>query len=338
MRLYCRDLITTVVALFASTACIAADKSTVSFSIDNDGLFHVDQDYTNGLFFSYTTSDIDPYILFQPLSLSYWGKESLDKFEFVLGHKTYTPSELEATIPIANDRPYAGLLYAELNYLSLTTDHAHRASLTLGTTGENSLAERGQNFVHHITDSTKPRGWAYQIDDKWIANLGSLHHFNLWRNGQDAGENWELSNVSEANAGNFRSDVSTGFMLRWGTDLANNLGAANIDSEQPFRPSMLGSSSEGWFVFAGVKARYRFNDITIEGKRSEVIRYSHDQGQDPNQYDVRLEPTQACAVAGFAWYNQDFGIAVTTTVKTPDYKNAPDTVYGTGAFTLYAFF
>ncbi|UPQ88920.1 lipid A deacylase LpxR family protein [Vibrio sinaloensis] len=338
MRLYSRHLLTTAVALLASTACIASDRTTISFAVDNDGIFGVDQDYTNGLFLSYSTSVIKPYTLFRPLSFSYWGVQSLDKFELVLGHKTYTPAELEATIPIANDRPYAGLLYAELNYLSLTINHAHRATLTLGTTGENSLAERGQNFVHDITDSVKPRGWAYQVDDKWVANLGYLHHFNLWRNSQGAEENWELSNLSEANAGNFRSDVSTGFMLRWGTDLANNMGAANIDSEQPFRPSMIANSSQAWFVFAGVKARYRFNDITIEGKRSEVIRYARNQGQDPSQYDVRLEQTQASAVAGFAWYNQDFGIAVTTSVKTPDYKNAPDTVYGTGAFTLYAFF
>ncbi|MDN3684506.1 hypothetical protein QW180_16610 [Vibrio sinaloensis] len=32
----------------------ASERSTVTFAIDNDGLFGVDQDYTNGLFFSRT--------------------------------------------------------------------------------------------------------------------------------------------------------------------------------------------------------------------------------------------------------------------------------------------
>ncbi|NOH80461.1 lipid A deacylase LpxR family protein [Vibrio sp. RE86] len=326
--------------LLASANTFASDKTTIAFSIDNDGVFGVDQDYTNGLFLSYTTGGITPYSIFSPLSLSFWGGASLDKFEFSIGHKMYTPSDIEAATPLPNDRPYAGYLHTEFNYISLHPQHSHRFNLTLGTTGESSLADQAQDIVHGITGSDQPNGWAYQVDDKFVGSMGYLSHFNLWRQRSIANTDWEISNVSEVNAGNFRSDVSTGLMLRWGSDLGGSMGAANIDNENPFRAGMLGGSQGGWFFFAGAEARYRFNDITIEGERSGVTEYalSQDPAQDPTIYDVDLEHVQATGVAGFAWYNQSFGATLSATVKTPDYKNAPESLYGTGAFAVYAFF
>ncbi len=46
-------------------------RSTLTFALDNDGIFGVDQDYTNGLFLGYTSSSITPYNWVKPLSLSY---------------------------------------------------------------------------------------------------------------------------------------------------------------------------------------------------------------------------------------------------------------------------
>ncbi|OAJ93768.1 lipid A deacylase LpxR family protein [Vibrio bivalvicida] len=324
--------------LLASAASLASEKSTFSFSIDNDGIFGVDQDYTNGLFLSYTTGAITPDPIFAPLSLSFWGGASLDKFEFVLGHKMYTPSDIESTTPMVNDRPYAGYLHTEFNYISLHPQQAQRFNVTLGVTGDKALSEDAQKIVHSITKSDEPNGWAYQVDDSFAASVGYLSHFNLIRQRFIANTDWEISNISEINAGNFRSDISTGLMFRWGSDLAGNMGAANIDNENPFRAGMLGGSQGGWFIFTGIEARYRFNDITVEGDRSGVNDYAIRNGQDPSIYDVTLEHSQATAVAGFAWYNQSFGATLTATAKTPDYKEAPESVYGTGGFALYAFF
>jgi len=324
--------------LLTSATSLASEKSTFSFSIDNDGIFGVDQDYTNGLFLSYTTGAITPYPIFAPLSLSFWGGASLDKFEFVLGHKMYTPSDIESTTPMVNDRPYAGYLHTEFNYISLHPQQAQRFNLTLGVTGDKALSEDAQKIVHSITKSDEPNGWAYQVDDSFAASVGYLSHFNLIRQRSIANTDWEISNISEINAGNFRSDISTGLMFRWGADLGGNMGAANIDNENPFRAGMLGGSQGGWFIFTGIEARYRFNDITVEGERPGVNDYAIRNGQNPSIYDVSLEHNQATAVAGFAWYNQSFGATLTATAKTPDYKEAPESVYGTGGFALYAFF
>ncbi len=93
---------------------------------------------------------------------------------------------------------------------------------------------------------------------------------------------------------------------------------------------MIGASSGGWFVYGGIEARYRFNDITIEGDRPNL--------PDGEQYQVNLRHNQATAVIGAAWYNALYGLSLATTIKTADYKEAQDEVYGTGSLSLFAFF
>lgn len=313
-----------------SPAAIASTKSTVSFTLDNDGIFGVDQDYTNGIFLSYATEKLREDAEWNWFTLNNNSQSNVDKIEMVIGHKMYTPSDIEADYPLVNDRPYAGYLHTEINYLSLTADKAVRYNFTIGTTGESSLSEKAQEIVHGITGSTDPQGWEYQIDDEIAFSVG-YRAFNKLMRSEGESTQWEITNINDINAGNFRSDVSQGVMFRWGTNLANSIGAANISVESPFHASMLAKSTSSWFLFTGFEGRYRFNDITIEGDRSGITEPS-------DQYDVTLQNWQASAVAGASWYNQNYGASLTFTVKTPDYKEAQTDVYGTGSLSLFAFF
>ncbi len=322
--------------LLAHGPTFASVERTVAFSLDNDGIFGVDQDYTNGVFLSYTSAQIAPAARLKPLSLSYWGQDSLDKWALRLAHKIWTPSDIEAEVPLADDRPYAGYLYGELSYLSLTPDRVQRVNFMLGVTGDHSYADETQNIVHGITGSDDPNGWAYQIDSQIAGSVGYVNHLKLSRERMTLDSDWELSNISQINVGNFRSDIATGLMLRWGRDLAHNMGAANITAEQPFQAGMLGDSAQGWFAFTGMEARYRFNDLTIEGDRPGI---EHNASiSDPTRYAVSVEHLQTSAVLGIAWYNQNFGASFTTTLKTAEYQQASSKLYGTGGLSLFAFF
>lgn len=313
-----------------SPAAFASTKSTVSFTLDNDGIFGVDHDYTNGIFLSYATGQLTKESEWDWLSLSKPATSSIDKIELVLGHKMWTPKDIDADYPLANDRPYAGYLHTELNYLSLTADKAVRYNFTIGTTGERSLSEKAQSLVHTITGSPDPQGWDYQIDDYLAFSVG-YRAFNKLIRSEGNGTQWELTNVNNINAGNFRSDISQGVMFRWGTHLSNSIGAANISVESPFSASMLARNTTSWFLFAGVEGHYRFNDITIEGDRPGII--------DPSDaYDATLEHWQSSAVAGATWYNQNYGASITFSVKTPEYKEAQTDIYGNGSFSVFAFF
>ncbi len=313
-----------------SPAALASTQSTVSFTLDNDGIFGVDQDYTNGIFFSYATGQLREESEWKWLSLDSAASSNVDKIELVLGHKMWTPSEIEADYPLANDRPYAGYLHTEINYLSLTADKAVRYNFTIGATGESSLSEKAQSLVHSITGSTDPQGWDYQIDDYLAFSVG-YRAFNKLIRSEGKSTQWEITNVNDINVGNFRSDLSQGVMFRWGTKLENSIGAANISVESPFSASMLTDDTTSWFVFAGLEGRYRFNDITLEGDRSGISGSS-------DAYDVTLQPWQSSAVVGATWYNQHYGASLTFTVKTPEYKESKTDVYGTGSLSLFAFF
>ena len=312
-----------IVLTLLSPVAMASTKSTVSFTLDNDGIFGVDQDYTNGIFLSYATGQLKQESQWKWLSLADSEHANIDKIELVLGHKMWTPSDIEADYPLVNDRPYAGYLHTEINYLSLTDDKAVRYNFTIGATGESSLSEKAQEIVHGITGSTDPQGWDYQIDDKVAFSLG-YRVFNKLMRSEGQKTQWEITNINDINAGNFRSDVSQGVMFRWGTNLASSIGAANISVESPFSASMLAQDTSSWFLFTGFEGRYRFNDMTIEGDRPGI--------PEPSApYDVTLQNWQASAVAGATWYNQNYGASLTFTIKTPDYEESQTDVYGTGS-------
>ncbi|NTU36046.1 lipid A deacylase LpxR family protein [Vibrio diabolicus] len=319
-----------IVLTLLSPVAMASTKSTVSFTLDNDGIFGVDQDYTNGIFLSYATGQLKQESQWKWLSLADSVHANIDKIELVLGHKMWTPSDIEADYPLVNDRPYAGYLHTEINYLSLTDDKAVRYNFTIGATGESSLSEKAQEIVHGITGSTDPQGWDYQIDEKVAFSLG-YRVFNKLMRSEEQKTQWEITNINDINAGNFRSDVSQGVMFRWGTNLASSIGAANISVESPFSASMLAQDTSSWFLFTGFEGRYRFNDMTIEGDRPGI--------PEPSApYDVTLQNWQASAVAGATWYNQNYGASLTFTIKTPDYEESQTDVYGTGSFSVFAFF
>jgi hypothetical protein len=120
-------------------------------------------------------------------------------------------------------------------------------------------------------------------------------------------------------------------MFRFGSELGGNFGAANIGTESPFKAGMIGSSNQGWFTYFGVKARFRFNDITIEGDRPGIPEPS-------DAYDVTLQPIQGEAVLGATWYNSYVGVNIFAGTKSAEYKEASKSIYGNGGISLFAFF
>lgn len=175
-----------------SASAFASQNSTLSLNIDNDGVFGVDRDYTNGLFLTYTSGSITPYWWAKPLSLSAWGASSLDKWEISIANKMWTPSDITLEKPEPNERPYAGFLYAEFNYISLHPQQASRFNLTLGTTGESSLSEKAQKIVHGITKSDDPNAGHIKSKIKSLAVLDTFRISNWRAIAATSARNWSF--------------------------------------------------------------------------------------------------------------------------------------------------
>ncbi len=183
----------------------ASDRSTLSVGVDNDGTFGTDRDYSSGVFINYTSPATTPSLGFTPLSLSLWGISSIDKIGVTLGQKIYTPSDIASSQPQVNDRPYAGYLYLETNYISVSPVAAQRFNVTLGTTGERSLSKESQEFIHSLIGSDEPQGWDYQIDNEYTAGVGYLVHLNLLRDKFWSNSSLELSNITGVTLGTFEA-------------------------------------------------------------------------------------------------------------------------------------
>ncbi|WP_428773661.1 lipid A deacylase LpxR family protein [Vibrio sp.] len=316
--------------LFYSASILASESPTLTVALDNDGAFGVDQDYTHGLFFSYSSGRLSKDWHQQPLSLSYWQIDSVDKINITIGQQMWTPADIESNQPQADDRPYAGLMFAEFNYYSTSPDLSHRFGLMAGTTGENSFARSTQKLAHTVLDTTQPNGWEYQIENKWVGNLSYANQIKLWRQTTPALERAELSALSEINMGNFRRDISAGLMLRWGQDLANSFGSASVNAERTFRPGMLGQGTQAWFLFSGISVRYRFYDLTIEGLRPGLT--------VPQNYAVDVKNQQATFTLGLAWYRPHFAASITASAYSAEYSPSRQSVYGVAGMTISSFF
>ncbi len=306
------------------------NAQTFSFTIDNDGIYAADRYYTNGITLSYITTPIELSKQQSWLSLSAPASQAIDKLEFYLSQKMWTPANYARSEPEPGDRPYAGYLELKTSYLSSTSDKVARYSAFIGTTGKRAGAEQAQKLVHKYTNSTKPKGWDYQIDEKFTLGVGYQRFDNLWRS-NNPGHKLEISTVTQANAGNFRSDIALGLMLRWGDNLDTNFGAASITIEDPFHPGALNRADKGWFIYSGVSARYRFNDMTLTGRRSNLPEPSAD-------FAVTQRHTQGIAVLGLAAYSGNIGISFALTMSTSDYKESQYDYSGTGSLSLFTFF
>lgn len=328
-RLAATDMIIKKTLLALSALCASqAFAGTFTFSLDNDGVFGVDQDYTNGLFLSYYSNEFAPHYLMTPIANSFgtFQGSAGHRWGFTLGQTIYTPENIDATEPEVDERPYAGVLFGQFDFANISSHRVDKYGLFIGATGPGSLADIAQDFIHGITNSTEPEGWEYQVKDKMLYNFDFETHNALIRSRSFAGLEHEIKNVSRVMIGNYRSEVATGMMWRWGSGLDGSVGASRMTIENSFNPGLMMQGSHGAHIFAGVEGRYRFNDITIDGPVPDEV------------YPTNVENWQATATVGAVWYGKSFGAALSAAAKTPDYKEDDGDVYGVGNVTFFATF
>jgi hypothetical protein len=131
-----------------------ANSLTIEF--ENDMLYHSDEKYTHGT-----------RITYGPISF---------------GQNIYTPSDLEISVPIPNERPYAGILYFSYNQDIQYDRCLHQIEYMIGTVGKYSFADETQTTIHEWSDSDIPAGWEYQVDDGILLQINDKLYFDIFAN------------------------------------------------------------------------------------------------------------------------------------------------------------
>ncbi len=233
----------------------AAAEPTFNLITENDSYISIsgDRHYTNGIDFSWTSaSRLQPESFAHSLMLP-GARDAGWRTGYFLGQAIFTPENLAAFTPPANDRPYAGWLFAGARLYRDSGDRLDKAEASLGVVGPAALGSDVQKAWHagFVRSAAHPRGWHAQLRDEPGLVLSEQR---IWRVSLVRGP-LQIEALREANisVGNVYDYAGAGAMLRFGQNLAADWGPPRI------APAQQGSDfqdvdSFAWYVFGGAPA------------------------------------------------------------------------------------
>jgi len=255
-----------IACLFAAAALAEDGKGTLTVALEND-LFGAgtDKHYTHGTEVTYVSDTYQPAWFLKLASwMPFYEPNVESRFAVSVGQQIYTPSDIERTDLIKDDRPYAGWLYASIGLLTdhrQDDRHVDKIDLVLGRVGPDSGAASVQRFVHTLTGSERPRGWDHQLHNETTLDLQYQREWMLTL----VDNRCDVVPRAAFTLGTARRDAGTGFTLRAGSGTGSDFGPPLI------RPSAAGSQYFTpnqplyWYLFAGLHGRYVEHNIFLDG-------------------------------------------------------------------------
>ena len=261
------------------------------FNIDNDGpVEQTDRDYTGGVSVTLSGKRVQEYMVsIDPLragidellgfSKLYQSSDYMSFHSQQYGMSLFTPNDIESTVPVYDDRPYASLIFMSSTEFTVLPENnrAYVSILTIGFLGLD-MAEDIQRFLHEVTDSDNPNGWQYQVSagGEPTAMLTYGVQQNLY-----ASNSQQLKLEYEGNLG-FITDVNAGLSWRWGR-INSPWWAFNSYQSKYTRQSMPIFSSDGlgrneFYMWVGARLNLRLYNSLLQGqfRHSEVTVSSDD--------------------------------------------------------------
>jgi lipid A 3-O-deacylase len=221
-----------------------------------------DRLYVNGLRLGWMSPTTKVPNFLQDLARTLWG-DGQQRIGIDLAQQIYTPIDTSLVIPDPHDRPYAGLLLANLSLLSDTEDTRSVLTLSLGLIGPGSGAENLQNGFHDLIGQQPARGWSGQIQNTPAIQL--LHE-RTWRLALGTIGAFEADALPAltVGVGNLRDYAQIGVSLRFGQGLNSDFGVPRLrpglsggDAFVPTRPF-------AWYIFAGADGQAVAYDLLLE--------------------------------------------------------------------------
>ena len=262
------------VSTAASTVQLGPDPTAIYTLEDENASLSsaslTDRYYVNGLKAGYTsgTDGVPDFAASIGHALYGDGEQHLT---FDLTQQIYTPADASSFNPPANDRPYAGVLLANLGVITDSDNTRSTIQASAGVVGPWALGEQIQNGFHDLISQSHNNGWHYQLRNEAAVELLSSR---IWRLPVMQFAGFETDSLIDASAGvgNVRIYGEGGAQLRFGQGLASDFGTSRLrpgisggDAFKPTRPF-------AWYVFVGADGQGVAHDITIQGNDFESSR------------------------------------------------------------------
>lgn len=233
----------------------SAMAGTFSLNAENDVFApnNTDKFYTHGSRISYVSENTNTIFGFSDKIL--FG--DVNCMEYSVGQYMYTPDDIGETELQVGERPYAGVLYAEIAQIKYDTKQYSRIGYLIGTTGGNSFSEETQKFIHHVFGNEEPEGWGNQIENEPIVNVQYTYKYKI------ANCDWyDVVPRAVGAIGNAHDFIGIGIDLRVGHDM-------NTWEYSVMEPVPRNRQALSYYLLTGVEGRYVARNITIDGNTFE---------------------------------------------------------------------
>lgn len=292
-----------------------ADTAWYSVTWENDFIANDDSGYSNGLGLGWgygTYDNLDEVPLpnwISNIAIYLPGSKSADHhaISYWLSHAIFTPSDIEESELIADDRPYAGLLLWQANIHNFDTRLSDRFGLTFGVIGPAAGAEPIQRAIHSLIREDIPNGWSNQIQNEMVFAFSGERLLRLSSGQASHSLEYDWIGMSAADLGTLRSGFGAGIGFRLGHALDRSFPAASIIPGRNINP-LAASLNNEWHVFVNLLGRYVFNDITLDGN---TFKDSH---------SVTLKNEQLIYAVGGAFNQKNWGLVFSVQDSTQTFE------------------
>lgn len=183
------------------------------------------------------------------------------------GGRSYTPADISARNPAANDRPYAGYVYGSVGMaridgvggaLTQTT-----ALVEIGATGPMLGFEGLQNDIHERMSLPKARGWDTEVGNEIYATLRAER---TWRRFGTVGAfETEVAPFARIDVGTAENSATVGVDVAIGDHLGRGLIARESALGARYAAVRTADEDTAWRVYAGGDVKVVGTDATLDG-------------------------------------------------------------------------
>ncbi|MCL1089111.1 lipid A deacylase LpxR family protein [Shewanella profunda] len=216
----------------------AASDGAISLTWENDAFTGTDNNYTNGVGFTWVSGAIDTDN--DGLVEQWTDLWSFLPFVADSEYQTYaswsvvqemnTPDDDTIPNPSEDDQPFSGILYIDSTLYAQKEDWMHLWQLKLGVVGPMSHAEDVQRGFHKVIGANKPHGWDTQLPNEAVVNLTyTVAHLVAAGSVGDSAQ-WRLVPIGTLGLGNYFTGAGAGVYGEVGWNLVDALGVSALRS------------------------------------------------------------------------------------------------------------
>lgn len=244
--------------IFSFSAVAQKSGSEFGLILDNDL-------YTSTVNDNYYTNGFEIYYRY----LNPTKKENVVKkiTEFRVVQYIYNPQTVHAADFFVNDRPFAGVLFAEAGiHQFFVNQSVIKFKAQLGFMGKNAFGEEMQKRFHKAFGFDKVEGWRYQISSALLVQADIFYGRKLISLNKK--NTFDILAQAEVKVGTIWNEITLGPVFRIGFKKLLPVAESNLYGAALRYDGNYKKTSEFYF-FISPKLNYQVYDATIQGRLVE---------------------------------------------------------------------